>query len=170
MSSISILNAPTAFLQEEGIDAPVIHYQLTASELTQDALQKQEGVLNDTGALCINTGEFTGRSPKDKFIVKDGITAETVNWNDFNQPMEESLFLQLRSDVISYLNQRTELWVRDSYACATPAFRLNLRVITETASANLFAYNMFLRPAEDDLEFFSATVADISCPRLPCKP
>lgn len=154
MSSISILNAPTTFLQEEGIDAPVIHYQLTASELTQDALQKQEGVLNDTGALCINTGEFTGRSPKDKFIVKDGITAETVNWNDFNQPMEESLFLQLRSDVISYLNQRTELWVRDSYACATPAFRLNLRVITETASANLFAYNMFLRPAEDDLEFF----------------
>lgn len=154
MSSITSMIAPVVPLTQSGITLPAVHYQLSPDELVHEALYNKEGVLNDTGALCIATGEFTGRSPKDKYIVKDNLTADTVNWNNFNQPIKEQYFLQLREDVLAYLNGRDEVWVRDCYACATPAFRLNLRVITETASGNLFAGNMFLRPQEEDLEFF----------------
>ena len=69
-----------------------IHYQLSPEELISDSLRKKEGVLSDVGALVIRTGEFTGRSPKDRFIVKDEITAGTIHWNDFNQPLEEKYF------------------------------------------------------------------------------
>ncbi|MDE3253472.1 MAG: phosphoenolpyruvate carboxykinase (ATP), partial [Bacteroidota bacterium] len=67
-----------------------LHYQLSPAELVEQTLLKGQGVLNDTGALCIRTGEFTGRSPKDKFIVKDHITADAVDWNQFNIPIDES--------------------------------------------------------------------------------
>lgn len=131
-----------------------IHYQLSPAELVEQTLLKGQGVLNDTGALCIQTGEFTGRSPKDKFIVKDSITADAVDWNTFNIPIEESYFLQLRSKLLSYLGKHEDVWIRDAYACADPAYRLKLRVITEHAWSSLFAYNMFLRPEEKDLPDF----------------
>ncbi len=69
-----------------------IHYQSTPEELVQDTLRIGEGVLTDTGALAINTGEFTGRAPNDKFTVKDEITENTVHWNNFNIPIEENIF------------------------------------------------------------------------------
>src|SRR6187402_395271 len=69
-----------------------VHYQLTPAELTDQAVERGEGVLNDTGALIIKTGEFTGRSPKDKFTVKDETTADSVHWNDFNIPIEPKYF------------------------------------------------------------------------------
>ena len=65
-------------------NADKVHYQLSPSELSEQTLQRGEGVLNDTGALLINTGKFTGRSPKDKFTVRDALTEKTVHWNDFN--------------------------------------------------------------------------------------
>lgn len=72
-----------------------VHYQLGPDQLTAQAVERGDGVLNDTGALLINTGKFTGRSPKDKFTVKDALTENTVHWNDFNIPFEENTF-QLR--------------------------------------------------------------------------
>jgi phosphoenolpyruvate carboxykinase (ATP) len=101
----------------------------------------------------IKTGEFTGRSPKDKFTVKDDITANTVNWNDFNIPIEPHYFDQLHAKMLAYLEGK-EIWVRDCYACADPAYRLNIRVINENPWSNLFAYNMFLRPDESSLNHF----------------
>ena len=130
-----------------------VNYQLSPAELTDQTVQRGEGVLNDTGALVIKTGEFTGRSPKDKFIVKDAITTDTVHWNDFNIPIEEKYFDQLLQKVTAYLSEK-EIWVRDSYACADPKYRLNIRVVNENPWSNLFAYNMFLRPTEDELESF----------------
>ena len=130
-----------------------VNYQLSPAELTDQTVQRGEGVLNDTGALVIKTGEFTGRSPKDKFIVKDAITTDTVHWNDFNIPIEEKYFDQLLQKVTAYLSEK-EIWVRDSYACADPKYRLNIRVVNENSWSNLFAYNMFLRPTEDELESF----------------
>ncbi len=130
-----------------------VNYQLSPAELTDQTVQRGEGVLNDTGALVIKTGEFTGRSPKDKFIVKDAITTDTVHWNDFNIPIEEKYFDQLFQKVTAYLSEK-EIWVRDSYACADPKYRLNIRVVNENPWSNLFAYNMFLRPTEDELESF----------------
>ncbi|MFN3667030.1 MAG: phosphoenolpyruvate carboxykinase (ATP), partial [Sediminibacterium sp.] len=77
-----------------------VHYQLSPELLTEQTLLRSQGTLNDTGALCVETGEFTGRSPQDKFIVKDVITADTVHWNNFNIPIEEKYFFQLRDKML----------------------------------------------------------------------
>lgn len=131
-----------------------MNYQLEPGILIQQSVDRKEGVLNDTGALVIETGKFTGRSPKDKFTVKDAISTNSVNWNDFNQPIDEKYFNGLYQKMISHLEKK-EIWIRDSYACANPKYRLNIRVINEDPSSNLFAYNMFLRPTEDELENFN---------------
>ncbi|WP_207495661.1 phosphoenolpyruvate carboxykinase (ATP) [Aridibaculum aurantiacum] len=141
-----------------------IHYQLTPDELVQQAVERGQGELNDTGALVVKTGEFTGRSPQDKFIVKDSITENTVHWNNFNLPIDEKYFHQLKKKVLNYLGQQDEVWVRDCYACAHPEYRLNIRVINENPWSNLFAYNMFLRPTDDDLETFEADWHIIQAP------
>lgn len=143
-----------------------LHYQLTPDELVQDTLRLQEGELNDTGALVIKTGEFTGRCPKDKFTVRDEITVDTVHWNDFNLPMEEKYFHIIHKKIVDYLNTKEELWVRDAYACADPRYRLNIRVVNERPGINLFAYNMFLRPTEHELENFTPGWHILSAPGL----
>lgn len=147
-----------------------IHYQLSPEELVQDTLRTGEGVLNDTGALVIRTGEFTGRSPKDKFTVKDEITADTVHWNEFNIPIEQKYFDLIYKKAIDHLGQLPEFWVRDCYACADPRYRLNVRCINEKPWNNLFAYNMFLRPTEEELENFEPEWHVISVPGLRLDP
>ena len=154
MSIPTIFSLPKNALLNLGLRvADNIHYQLSPEELTAQSVQRGEGVLNDTGALVINTGKFTGRSPKDKFTVKDDLTATTVHWNDFNIPFEEKYFFQLKDKMLAYLSDK-ELWVRDCYACADEAYRLRLRVINENPWSNLFCYNMFIRPEENDLGSF----------------
>ena len=147
-----------------------IHYQLKPEELISDTLSIGEGVLNDTGALVINTGEFTGRSPKDKFIVKDETTEKTINWNEFNIPIEPKYFDLIYEKVMDHLNDLSDLWIRDCYACADPTYRLNIRVITEKPWSNLFAHNMFLRPTEQQLENFSPDWCVINVPELKLNP
>ena len=147
-----------------------IHYQLPPEELVEDTLRLKEGVLNNTGALVIKTGEFTGRSPKDKFTVKDEITENTVNWNEFNLPIEEKYFNLIHKKIIEHYNQQPELWVRDCYACADPRYRMNIRVINEKPWINLFTYNMFLRPTEEELEDFIPEWTILSAPDLKLDP
>jgi len=141
-----------------------VHYQFSPNQLVQQTIQRGEGVLNDTGALCINTGKFTGRSPQDKFIVKDAITAQVVDWNKFNIPIEEKYFTRLKNRMLSYLGGLQELWVRDCYACADENYRLSLRVINENSWSNLFCYNMFLRPSERELADFTPSWTIIHAP------
>ncbi|MDB5209531.1 MAG: pckA, partial [Sediminibacterium sp.] len=146
---------PAKKLQALGFSASTgLHYQLPPSELVEQTILRGQGILNDTGALCIQTGEFTGRSPKDKFIVKDAITENSVDWNNFNIPIDEKYFFQLKKKLLDYLGAKEEVWIRDAYACADPAHRLNIRVINENPWSNLFAHNMFLRPEENELENF----------------
>jgi phosphoenolpyruvate carboxykinase (ATP) len=147
-----------------------IHYQSTPQELVQDTLRLGEGVLTDTGALSILTGEFTGRCPNDKFTVKDEITENTVDWNKFNIPIEEKYFNVIREKITDYFNEKNEIWVRDSYACADPRYRLNIRVISEKPWTNLFAYNMFLRPEEEELDDFVPEWHIYSAPDLKLDP
>lgn len=143
---------PIEHLMELGISKAMnIHYQLSPEELVEQTLSLDQGQLNNTGALVIKTGEFTGRSPQDKFIVKDAITEETVHWNNFNQPIDEKYFFQLKEKLINHLNAKDEIWVRDCYACAHHDYRINIRVINENPWSNLFAYNMFLRPHDEEL-------------------
>jgi phosphoenolpyruvate carboxykinase (ATP) len=128
-----------------------IFYQLSPGELITQAVKKGEGILSDNGALVIDTGEFTGRSPKDRFIVKDKLTNAAIDWNEFNIPVEEKYFDLLYRKMMEYLSDK-RLWIRDCYACAHPDYRLNIRVINENPCCNLFVYNMFLRPKEKELE------------------
>lgn len=150
----AMLVSANKLLQSGLSEAANIHYQLSPEELTEQTVHRGEGVLNDSGALCVNTGEFTGRSPQDKFIVKDAITANSVNWNNFNIPIEEKYFFRLQKKLLEYLSSKEEVWMRDCYACADENFRLNVRVVNENPWSNLFAHNMFLRPPEEELEAF----------------
>lgn len=147
-----------------------IHYQSSPEELVQDTLRLGEGVLTDTGALSIKTGEFTGRSPNDKFTVKDDITENTIHWNNFNIPIEEKYFHLIQKKILAYLTEQPEIWVRDCYACADPRYRLNIRVVTEKPWIGLFAYNMFLRPEEEELDTFKADWTILSAPGLKLNP
>ena len=155
MSVTTLREVPLKSLEEKGLKfKQAVHYQLTPAELTEQTLDRKEGILNDSGALVINTGEFTGRSPRDKFTVKDKITENTVYWNEFNLPVDAAHFDSVYKKITEYLSNK-EVWVRDCYACADPAYRLNIRVINENPWSNLFAYNMFLRPAENELDNFT---------------
>lgn len=153
--SVSLITIPEKQLLQLGLKNTNIYYQLNPDELTEQTINRSQGILNNTGALCINTGVFTGRSPQDKFIVKDELTTNVVNWNNFNQPIKEKYFTRLKEKMLAYLNNIPNVWVRDCYACADPAYRIRIRVINETASGNLFAFNMFLRPTEAALETFT---------------
>lgn len=169
--AVTSFEIPERELAKTGIKTTgYIHYQLSPEELVQDTLRKGEGILNDTGALVIQTGEFTGRSPKDKFIVKDDITSDTINWNEFNQPIDEKQFDIIQRKITDYLNRQPEIWVRDCQACADLRYRLSIRVITEKPSTNLFAYNMFLRPSEEELEVFTPDWQLLCAPDLKLNP
>ncbi|WP_121354516.1 phosphoenolpyruvate carboxykinase (ATP) [Flavisolibacter nicotianae] len=169
--SVPILSFPPGDLARLGLFvSDNIHYQLSPDELVQDTLRIGEGSLTDTGALAIQTGEFTGRSPLDKFTVKDDITEDSVHWNNFNIPMEEKYFRIVHQKMLAYLNGKSEIWIRDCYACADPRYRLNIRVVTEKPWTNLFAYNMFLRPTEDELEEFIPQWHVLSAPDLKLDP
>src|ERR1051325_7890171 len=108
-----------------------IHYQTTPNELVQETLRMKEGVLSDTGALVIRTGEFTGRSPHDKFTVKDEVTSNVINWNNFNIALDEKYFHIIHQKMMKHLREKDDLWVRDCYVCADRRYRLNVRVVTE---------------------------------------
>lgn len=124
---------------------------LTPDELIDHALKNNEGRLTSTGALAADTGEFTGRSPKDKFVVKDDITRDTVWWGNINQPIEPNKFDSLLNKVINHYTGK-RIYVRDAFACADPTYRMNIGVVTESAYQNLFANNLFLRPTAEEAE------------------
>ena len=111
----------------------LVSYQAPPEELVADAVELKEGVLADNGALVIDTGRFTGRSPKDKYITLDGITRETVTWGDVNNPLDYKYYEYLNKYLCEYLSTR-KIWVRDAFVCADPQYRMNLRIITETVS------------------------------------
>src|SRR3954467_5600237 len=165
--SLSTIAIPTRGFEELGLRLTnTLHYQLSAEELVHDTLRLNQGELNNTGALVVKTGEFTGRSPKDKFIVKDEITANGMHWNEFNLPLDEKYFHCIHKKILDYLNVQPEVWVRDSYACADPRYRLNIRVINDNPWANLFANNMFMRPEEEELEDFHPDWHILAAPGL----
>jgi phosphoenolpyruvate carboxykinase (ATP) len=128
-------------------------WNLTPAELVEDTIINGQGVLSDTGALAIKTGEFTGRSPQDRFIVCDSKTEEAVWWGNINKKFETEKFHALYNRMKAYLNGR-DVYVRDAYACADDAYRLNIRVVTEKPWSNMFANNMFLRPTNEEIENF----------------
>ena len=150
-------------LKAYGIESEKNHYQLSAKQLHEYTLDKKMGRTASSGALAINTGEFTGRSPQDRFIVKDDITKDRIWWGDINIPFEPAQFDLLYNKVINYLNEK-ELFVRDCFACADEDYKTSIRVINEYPWSNMFAYNMFIRPTEEELSNFDAEWTVINAP------
>ena len=122
---------------------------LSPAELVEKAIARNEGKLTDTGALAADTGEFTGRAPKDKFVVYDENTKDTVWWGDVNNRFESVKFDALLNKVIQHYAGK-EVFIRDCFACADPKYRLSIKVVNETAYQNLFSNNLFIRPSADD--------------------
>ncbi|WP_422083236.1 phosphoenolpyruvate carboxykinase (ATP) [Ulvibacterium sp.] len=160
---VSKNNPISISLKDYGITQSDIKYQLDPLHLHRITLEKNMGREASSGALAINTGEFTGRSPDDRFIVKDNITSDKVWWGGINMPFEPSAFDKLYDKVITYLNDK-ELYVRDCYACADANYRMDIRVITEYPWSNQFVYNMFIRPTEEELKNFEPEWTVINAP------
>ena len=130
--------------------AAAVYENLSTEELVKKALERNEGKLTNTGALAADTGEFTGRSPKDKFTVKDANTADVLWWGTVNQPFESEKFDKLLNKVVNHLGGK-DIFVRHAHACADPKYRLHIRVVTESAYQNLFAKHLFLRPTAEEI-------------------
>ncbi len=156
-------------LQEYGIIDAKVNYQLSPDQLHNSTISKGQGVEASSGALAVNTGEFTGRSPKDRFIVKDDVTKDRVWWGNINIPFDSDKFESLYNKVVDYLSHK-EVFVRDSYVCADDNYRTNIRVINEYPWSNLFAYNMFLRPTEEELERFDPEWLVVNAPGFMADP
>ncbi|MFV0237176.1 MAG: phosphoenolpyruvate carboxykinase (ATP) [Flavobacteriales bacterium] len=157
-------------LADYGIKNTSIKYQLTSDKLHQEVLDRKLGIESSQGAIVIKTGEFTGRSPEDRFIVKDIITENSVWWDGkINLPFDSDKFDHLYKRVTEYLSGK-ELYVRDAYACASPEFKLNIRVINEYPWSNLFVYNMFLRPTQEELSNFTPEWKVINAPNFKADP
>ncbi len=120
------------------------HWNLPPAKLVVQTLLRGEGVLTNSGALAVDTGKFTGRSPKDRFIVDDGLTHDEVDWGTVNQPLSPDHFAQLHADMVAHLDGKS-VFVRDAAVGADASTQLRVRVITEKAWANLFVHNMFVR-------------------------
>ncbi|MGY0391539.1 phosphoenolpyruvate carboxykinase (ATP) [Bizionia sp. KMM 8389] len=159
----------TISLEKYGIKNAKVQYQLSSEELHNLTIKKGQGVESSTGALAVNTGEFTGRSPLDRFIVKDAVTQDRVWWGDINIPFDSDAFEKLYNKVTDYLSDK-EVFVRDSYACADDNYRLNIRVINEFPWSNMFAHNMFLRPEESELKDFTPEWTIVNAPGFMADP
>ncbi len=164
------LRAQDASIAQLGLsNVEMAYWNLHPSELIEETIIRGEGVLTDVGALAIDTGEFTGRSPKDKFVVYDNNTKDSVWWGDVNNRFESDKFDILHNRMLAYLGGK-EVWIRDSYACADPKYRINIRVVTEFPWSNLFAYNLFLRPTTEELKTFISEWTIIAAPGYKADP
>ena len=124
------------------------YINLSPAQLEKHIINRKEGERTSTGAVNVMTGRFTGRSPLDKFIVKDSRTANIVDWGEVNQAISETNFQKIRKDMLSLMEDQ-ELYVQDGYACADTSYSLNVRLFAQYPYSALFASNMFLRLSED---------------------
>jgi len=126
-------------------------WNLTPPELYEEAIQNGEAVLTKDYALRVLTGKYTGRSPKDKFIVDQPSIHDDIDWGEINQPTDEDVFGNLFEQVTDYLQDK-KIYVKDCYAGADEKYQLNVRVVSEAAYHGLFSHNMFIRPTNEQLK------------------
>lgn len=140
-----------------------IYWNLPVTQLIEHSIVCQEGILASNGALCVNTGKYTGRSPKDKFIVDEPSIHDEIDWNTVNVPIAIEKFDLLYKRMLAYV-QGKNLYVFDGYVGADPNYQLSVRVINELASHNLFVHQMFLRPTAEELKTHHPDFTVISVP------
>jgi len=142
-----------------------VYRNLSTAELIEHALIRGEGQLAANGALCVETGKYTGRSPKDKFIVDEPGSRDAVLWNHLNRPISEEQFDRLYQKALAYVEGR-DVYVFDGYVGADPNYRFGVRVVNEFAWHNLFVRQLFRRPTPEELVDHRADFMVISLPGL----
>jgi phosphoenolpyruvate carboxykinase (ATP) len=151
------------------VRARMIRTNLATAELYEDAVRDGDGVIAAEGPLVVRTGKHTGRSPLDKFIVREPSSEANVWWGDVNHPISEANYDRLRTRLMDYVKDRT-LYSQDLFIGAHPKHRRSLRVYTETAWASIFARNLFRRPSQADLETFEPNFTIIDVPSFEADP
>ncbi|WP_246941420.1 phosphoenolpyruvate carboxykinase (ATP) [Bacillus pinisoli] len=147
-----------------------VYTNLSVSQLVEKVLSRNEGELTSTGAVRATTGKYTGRSPKDKFIVEEASVKDKIAWGSVNQPISVETFDRLYHKVLSYLQNRNELFVFKGFAGADSKYRLPIQVINEYAWHNLFAHQLFIRPEQEELSSHNSQFTVISAPNFKADP
>jgi len=147
-----------------------IHWNLNPSELIELAIINGEGHLTDKGALRVLTGQYTGRSPKDKYFVEEPSTKDELWWGEVNRPVSQEIFNHLRDKAIHHLSHSQHLYVLDAFAGTDPKYRLPIRLVSEVAYHALFAWNMFVRPTPEELSVHAPEFTIIAAPKLIADP
>jgi phosphoenolpyruvate carboxykinase (ATP) len=160
---------PKQRLEDQGISGlGQVHYNLMNPALVEAALKRNEGTLGNGGALLVSTGEHTGRSPKDKFVVRTPSVEDTIWWEN-NKPMTPEAFDQLHADMLEHM-KGGEYFVEDLYGGADPEHRLDVRMVTELAWHGLFIRHLLRRPSREELDSFVPEYTIINCPSFLADP
>ncbi|PTY80054.1 phosphoenolpyruvate carboxykinase (ATP) [Heyndrickxia sporothermodurans] len=144
--------------------------QLAVPQLVEKVLERGEGILTSTGAVRAETGKYTGRSPKDKYIVEEASSKDAIDWGSVNQPISEESFNKLYTKVINYLQEQEEVFVFKGFAGADKRNQLPIQVVNEYAWHNLFAQQLFIRPTEEELKTHEAQFTILSAPNVKADP
>ena len=142
---------------------------LTPAELYEHAVRKAEAAIVASGALTAATGQHTGRSPRDKFFVREPTSQDKIWWYPGNQPIAPEKFAGLLAKMLDYIASH-QVFVQDVFACADPRYRLRVRIVTELAWHSLFAHNLFIRPALDQRPGFEPDFTVMSLPSVTADP
>jgi phosphoenolpyruvate carboxykinase (ATP) len=165
MNSVSIPSELNVLLQGENVQI-----QLSVPQLVEKVLTRDEGSLTSTGAVRATTGKYTGRSPKDKYIVEEPSVKDKIDWGSVNQPISSEVFSNLYTKVLNYLKDQEEVFVFKGFAGADKKYRLPIQVINEYAWHNLFAHQLFIRPSDEELLEHQSEFTVISAPNFKADP
>jgi phosphoenolpyruvate carboxykinase (ATP) len=162
---------PRSGLDAQGIATSAeIFWNLTTAPLVEHAVRRGEGRLTKDGALLVDTGRFTGRSVKDKFVVRDATTEDTINWGAINQPMTPEHWANLKADFLLAVKDQKELYVADLFGGSQPEYRVNVRVINQMAWHNLFVRTLLVRPKAEELADFKPEYTIVNLPSFKADP
>ena len=160
---------PSQRLEDQGIAGlGQVYYNLMEPALVEAALKREEGTLGQGGTFLVSTGEHTGRSPKDKFVVRTPSVEDSIWWEN-NKPMEPAAFDQLYDDMLQHMKGR-DYFVQDLFGGADPEHRLDVRMVTELAWHGLFIRHLLRRPSREELDTFTPEFTIINCPSFKADP
>ncbi|MDZ7805717.1 MAG: phosphoenolpyruvate carboxykinase [Gracilimonas sp.] len=146
-----------------------VYWNLTPPELYEQAIIRGEAILTKDHALRVLTGQYTGRSPQDKYIVDQPSIHDDIDWGEINQPISEEIFDNLYEKTVNYLKDK-DLFVKDLFCGADEKNRLNVRVVSEAAYHGLFSHNMFIRPSEKELKNHEPEFTVMAAPHFKADP
>ena len=147
----------------------MVHHNLSVANLVEEALANREGRLSDTGALVVETGKYTGRSPDDKFIVDTPLIHDKIHWGKINVPISSEKYEAIKGKMLAYLQNKV-VYVFDGYAGADPKYTQRFRIVNELASQNLFIHQLLIRPTDEQLEHFDPDFTIYAAPGFKCVP